>query len=375
MQKILVIFLLFGLPFVILPLGISYFEVPKVILAETSIEFLLIWQFFSLRERPLSKINTKILYLLFVLFLLTILDLLILSTPTTFFGNIYRLQGIFLLWNLVIFSLISNKFDLKNNLVTKIAFGALCALSIFALLMGGNLANRAIGTLGDPNALAASAIFIYPFIILGKTKKIIKLAATFLILYLIIITLSRSALLGFLLEVGLFVALNLRINLKISVIFILLILVFSYAYPFFEGGNWLENRSKIWETAIIAPAIRTDSRNLSFKQVLLGGGFGNIEEILNKTSWIISNNIRFQYVDSAHNIFLDWWIQGGLVGLSLIFLLLFYTFSNLMKNKNYLYLLILVGLLAVLSFNPVSVVTLVQFWYTLGQGFTKISNA
>ena len=74
------------------------FETPKVIAGELLIEILLVLTFlkgrFKLSLNPFSGAVA-------LLFLLTLIDLIFLRTITTFFGNPFRLQGVFLLWHLL----------------------------------------------------------------------------------------------------------------------------------------------------------------------------------------------------------------------------------------------------------------------------------
>lgn len=352
----LIAFLLFFLPLAVLPFGISPFEIPKVILAEVGIEALLVYQLF--KKSKLKKSFSKSWLLpIAALIVLTLIQLIFLRTETSFFGNNFRLQGIFLLWHLLIFSVLSS--NIKLNLNPRIFYLSGVGLILSVLILGDNGTGRLIGTLGEPNALAAAIIFLWPFIFFVTTLPV-KILTVFLSLLIILFSGSRSGLVAFSIQ-GLFLFLSRKINLGKAVVAGLVVLALSFTLPFIEGGGWYENRAEIWQASLVA----------GWESPVFGGGFGNVEKLLPEGSKIVGNNARYQYVDSAHNIFLDWWVQGGLVGILILGFLLQKTFKNFVSRSKKLELTVLLGLLTALSFNPVSVVTLVQFWWLLGQGLNR----
>ena len=71
----------------------------------------------------------------------------------------------------------------------------------------------------------------------------------------------------------------------------------------------------------------------------------------------------------AHNIFLDYWVQGGVAGFLILILLVCSAIKNFIFYKKYLHLVLLIGILTVMSYNPVSITTLVQFWFLIGNSF------
>lgn len=351
MSAYIVFFLLFFLPLLVLPLTNSPFEAPKVILAEILIEILL---FISLITRGVPKSDQPRkthLFLVISLFLLSLISLISLRTPTTFFGNPFRLQGVFLLWHLLIFSIISKNIKL-DHLPKFLFLLALLGLLIGALIMGGNEAGRAVGTLGEPNALAGAAIFIWPFAFLNPLSPLITLI-------ILILSGSRSGLLAFAIQVIFLSLITLRSTTVARIVILCLILmVSSLILPFTQTeSHWAENRSEVWKTALFA----------GLQSPIFGSGFGNMEFTLKDTSKLINNNIQYQYVDSSHNFLLDYWVQGGILGLILIISTLYFTLLGLIRRKNILLLCSFLGILTVMSFNPVSVVTLLTFWFLVGQ--------
>jgi hypothetical protein len=357
----IITFLLFLLPFIILPFGASVFEIPKVIVAEIGIELLFLIKFFE-GKFYLKKYKRYSLYTLGLMVILTLGHLIFLRTANTFFGNVFRLQGVFLLWNLIAFAVLSSLIELK--FMSVLPWIAIILLFTSTFLFGGNLSGRAVGTLGEPNALAGVAVFLWPFLyFLKKHKflpKILFLILTFgLPAVIIFLSGSRSGIVAFLLQIFFIIlAKSKKFSLGKTVCIIVFLLILSYSLPFIEKVGRFESRSDVWKTAIAA----------GFEHPLSGGGFGNTDSLIHTASLTITNNIRYQFVDSSHNIFIDWFVQGGLLGLSLLLFLTIRTIQTFIKSKNIFYLTLMFGLLTVLSFNPASVVMLVAFWWTIGQG-------
>ena len=124
-----------------------------------------------------------------------------------------------------------------------------------------------------------------------------------------------------------------------------------------------ENRAVIWPTAFKAVLLNS----------LAGGGFGNTEVRLRKIIKQEHNSLIGYYVDSSHNLFLDWWVQGGVVGLGIFVMLCIIAIKNFYIKQRTFELLLFLGLVTVFSFNPLSVVSLVQLWWLIGQGFSKLN--
>lgn len=135
--------------------------------------------------------------------------------------------------------------------------------------------------------------------------------------------------------------------------FLLLLALFL---PFQESFGFFENRSDIWQTAIAA----------GFKSPVIGHGFGNIQEPMRETAVELNNNVQYQVVDSAHNFLLDFWIQGGTVGLAAVLILIYLTIKSFIRHKKIIELTAFLGLMTAMLFNPVSVVNLLAFWWLIG---------
>jgi O-antigen ligase len=354
-QKLLITFLLFILPLIVFPFGISYFETPKILLAEVAIEILLISGI--LASNSILRINKYVFIPLGAIIGLSILHLIIFSSSLTLLGNMFRLQGVFLLWHFVIFSLISSQIKISFNKFIPLA--SLCILTVETFIFGPNINGRYISALGEPNAFAATLVFLLPLLLKGKGKWA-QILFFIIVTVLIGLTGSRSGLIALGIEsLFLFGVRIMNFPLKKAVFFAILVAFLSCLLPFVQYNDSYENRAQIWLTAV----------NSALQSPLIGHGFGNIETALKETSHKSETTIQYAYVDSTHNLFLDWSVEGGLIGVSALVILIGFALFNLIKHKKIIYLASFIGLVTCLLFNPGSIVTLVAFWWLMGQGY------
>lgn len=355
---ILVYLLLFILPLIVTPFLNSYFEPPKVIIAEVLIQVMVVLTIIQRR----FKFNQKQLFLAAGLSLLSIIQLLF-GQKEMFFGNAFRLQGVFLLWHLLLFSLISSSLKLRLN--TKLIWVPYLLLFSSIWLFGGNEEGRKIGSLGEPNSLAATFIFLFP-LLSSSGSLLFKIPCLIITVIVIYLSGSYSAFIALILELIFLGLIKFKLTLKKAFLTCLILILLSMSLPFLQVSRIYENRAEIWQTAFMA----------GFSSPIIGGGFGNITNTLKETSWKISNNVRFQFVDSSHNIFLDYFVQGGLIGLTILISLLFLSLKSLLEREQKTFLTAFLGLLVMFSFNPLSVVNLIELWWLIGQGsnYYKISH-
>ncbi len=379
----IVYFLLFLLPLVYFPFGATPFETSKIFLAEIGIFLLLIIRL--LRTNDFSSaylrnlffikgtwhINNVKNWLLACLILLTLIHLLFFRTQLTLFGNVFRLQGLFPFWLLISLIFTAEKFQLSSGRRNFLLVGAII-LTISALFIGSNIAGRAAGLLGEPNALAATAIFIWPWIFFNnkmssRTELVCKIFSLFFVLLILFLSGSRSGLIACFLQIFFIALMSLRgvwrnkttkQSLTTFVCIILSLSLLSWTLPFFDQKSAFENRAEIWRTAYTA----------GLQSPIFGNGFGNIEIALRYAAVNLRNNLRYTYVDSSHNLLLDWWVQGGIIGSVILLGLIYLTLKKFIAEERMLELTLFIGILTVISFNPVSIVTLVHFWWLIGQG-------
>ena len=350
----LILFLLFILPFVILPFGTSQFEIPKVIIAQVGIEaviFLAILIRQSISLRPIEKVC----YL--ILFSITFLDLFLFPSNISFFGNQFRQQGVFLFLHLLLFSLFAKQF-IFETVPGWLVFVFLLLQGVGVFIFPSNDVGRSYGFLGEPNALAATVVFAVPLLFLPLVKKELLFFGCALSGIILFASGSRSGIVAVLLEV-LFLLLARKFPRKVGVVFVFcLALFFTFLLSTFFLSDPHESRLEIWHAAF-----------LSFlSHPLIGGGIGNVELLLHNTSLQFASFISARYVDSSHNIFLDMLVSLGGIGFLAFAVLVFSSFRSYLQKKEYIYVAMLFGMVVALSFNPGSVWELVVFWYLIGNG-------
>lgn len=349
------LFLLFLLSCIVFPLQPSFFETPKIILAEVAVDIL----FFLWIFKSKTSLNYKKLLPFFLVFVLTLIDIIFFRNTFTLFGNPFRLQGVLLLWHLLLWACISSAIVLPS-FTWIVALMAGLLLSISVIFFGKNDAGRFVGFLGDPNMLAAAGIFIWPFFFFAKKiHPWIKVSALIFMSMLLVLTFSRSALIAFAIQlffIGLLAIKRMRIQFALALC--VLVMLVSMILPFLDTHRVWENRSEIWQTAFQAGLV----------QPIIGSGFGNVENEISAQADRMSNTLRYEYVDSSHNIFLDWWIAGGAIGILLLFWLIGQAGIRFTTEKNVRNSVLLLGVVTCLLFNPASIVLLIQFWWVVGQG-------
>lgn len=358
-------FLLFGLMFFIIPFSFSPYEVPKVL---TAILFIIILTTIIIYNNFHNLVNIKNRSFLVFLLLSSFAIYNIPNTIYYFWGNDYRPQGTFVYLSLFLLFFIAGKLPFNLNVAAKITSFILPILLFSTLIIGPRASFRFIGPLGESNALGAVVLFLFPFTTLIKNKKL-KILGIFCAVVLILLTGSRIALLAFIVEVLIIYFRKFRLIFIPGIIIAVLIFIFSIILPFLphqipEDLNLrFENRAEIWTVSYLS----------GFDSPILGQGFGSMENSINQKARQINNFIKYQPVDSAHNLILNWWIMGGLIGVIVLVSLISFSLKNLYQQKNWILFSILIGLLMIQFFNPVSIVTLVHFWYILGlatQGYT-----
>lgn len=359
MVSALFVFLLFFLPLVVFPLKIGFFEAPKVILFELAVEYMAVLFIWRHRTTPFRFSVSYVPYL--ILIVLSLLHFFFLPTSTTLFGNPFRLQGIFLLWHLLVFSVMVGRMPVSIH--RYIPAAALVLLFCSVPFFGINKASRFIGTLGEPNALATAVLFYLPWIVVAKQPlSLLKKIAIGAGIIILIASSSVSGTIGASIAFMYFFLAKKTSRENALIVCILAILV-SMALPVFEKRVY-EDRTQVWNTAWHA----------GLSSPIIGNGFGNIEHAMKRTSEMLGNTVQYQYVDSSHNLFLDMWVAGGIVGLGAFMFLVVTSFQTLVATHDDTKLMILLGLITALSFNPASVAALVWLWWVIGSGATTSLN-
>lgn len=345
--------LIFCIPFIFfLNSGSFLFEQPKVLLSTLLLSVILFLTEIKSTRVHVKKFTRPLLIITAIAFF----NLLLSRSEFTFFGNPYRLQGTFYLFVLMLIAYSASK--IKVTFGEYLPFIALILLFIATLIIGLDLSDRAIGTFGEPNSLAAFTLFLWPFTLGSKKKGVISLLLTFIIIFL---TGSRSALLGLVIQLTFYYFSYFGKSYKKALIISAVLLFTGVFGVIFDFKEKYEDRKEIWKTSAVAIS----------KKPILGYGFGNGEYAIRDTAIAVGNNIQYVYVDSSHNVFLDWTLAGGTVTLFTLIWILFTTFKNYVQSKNLFRIMSLVGILTVMNFNPVSVVILNSFWFLIGNSFSE----
>lgn len=367
-MQYIVLLLLFGIPLLANPFMPLGFETPKVIVSEILIGVLLISFIPRLKSTFFSRFDKKFILLLLGLFGISVIHLFTSLNPQIFFGNVIRLQGAYLLWHLLVFSIISSLVSINEKNLRKASFWSLCILAVSSLILWHPILKRSIGLIGEPNALASVAVFLLPLTFYSKNIMQRSIAIT-LAAIIVMTSGSQSGILAFfILLIFLFCHWKLKFSLIRSTIICSIFIVISLFFPYLEhlavnreGFYFFENRFEVWQTAFLA----------GLNAPLFGHGFGTISDVLKQTALQLSNNLRFQVVDSSHNIILDYWVQGGITATTILFLLIFGTIIGLTKKHKVLELAAFLAVSTTLLFNPASISSLIAFWWLIGQAFTN----
>jgi O-antigen ligase len=366
MMVFILIFLLFLLQFFYFPAGKSFFEGSKVYAAEISIFLLLLLRLFSKGGLAMKTYKKSFLVCVGVLVLLTVYHLVFHQTQTVLFGNPFRLQGTLLLWMLMLFAILSSKIIIEHKIKPIFLFFVIFVQLICTVLFIGVGSDRPVGTLGEPNALAASMVFVWPFLLFAWPKKlplrIVTVISMLLAFAIIFLSGSRSGIIALAIQASFLGVMKLQRSVKLAVIIALVLLVASYITPFIGPKTEYEDRGEVWKAAVVA----------GLDHPIVGVGFGNAEYSLHTANVKLHNKLVGYYVDSSHNIFLDWIVQAGVVGLGILLFLLYQSFKSFINKEQIRGIVLLLGLITALSFNPASVVSLIALWWLLGQGTSKV---
>jgi O-antigen ligase len=289
-----------------------------------------------------------------------LLDSFLFPSKIGLFGNQFRQQGFFLFLHLLAFSVFAKKELLqKTPLWLLLSFLLLQVAGIF--YFSPNAVGRAYGFLGEPNALAAVAVFSLPLLFLPQMRKQLLLPGILLCAIILFASGSRSGLVAAGIESAILLLAQ-KYQSKLRLIFygcIVAYVLFILATLLLSSPQ--ESRIEIWHAAFVG----------FLSHPLIGGGFGNIETTLHTSSQTFASFISARYVDSSHNIFLDMLLQTGILGFCAFSVLIFDSFKTFLRKKQIISLALFSGMLVVLSFNPGSVWELVVFWYFVGEGLSS----
>jgi O-antigen ligase len=355
MVFLLIALTLFGTPFFFIPALQLGFEPPKVIFFELLLALLCV---FSVFKPPLNGLK-RLPQLPFVWLFMGIATLSlvqILLGKAQLMGNVFRFQGVFTLLLLMAWSIISWLYPYKVK--TPLLAALLILQGVLILYIGPNQAGRWVGSLGEPNALAAFLVFLS--VLLIQEKQWWKWMFITASLFFLILTGSQSGMLALgVVFLTWFCVSRKLLSLKTAVVGCITVTMLALIVPFIQIDSPFENRGDIWKTAAEA----------GLAHPFIGNGYGNVPQALKQPGLDTSLTVQNNSVDSSHNIVLDWWVQGGVIGLTLFSALLYIVVRSLLHQKNLQKTLLFFAAVIPLLFNPASIAGLVVFWWVIGSSF------
>ncbi|MFA6305439.1 MAG: O-antigen ligase family protein [Candidatus Gracilibacteria bacterium] len=350
MTKLIIILTALGVPLIFLPQVQLTFELPKAMffrlgtilaILSATIFFIKNGKFFW------TKINKKLWIFLGLYIIFSILSAIFgISPHTSIFGSYERQQGLLQLIGYVILFLItisafSSDKDKKTlpefiEVISLVSFfiATLAVLQKFLPVLTSIwdtdiLVDRTIiGTLGNPNFLASYLVMTIPFFFFNfknSKEKLIKLFwifAIFISLTAIILSASRSALLG--LSAGLLFYGIIK-NKKLLIIPLIFTIIILFANIFAEK-SFIKNTYFLERLTIKEESLSSIKSRLNIwpgtieaikERPILGYGQENFEEVFlkYKPKELFKTERFLDTTDRAHNEILDTAISSGILGL------------------------------------------------------------
>ena len=324
------------------------YEVPKVWLILRWIEFTAL---FSIIFYPYiiqkEKYDLRLIIILLIYLAVSVTTSLTGSDPgRSFWGNYYRIDGLFTLLHLTIFFVMFSLFYRKNLYrQLNMAIGlSVFILSIWVSLEGFlywviKLKNIIPwegafgGPFGNPNFLGGYLLITVPLVYSLYKKSISKWKMFWSVTLLltipaIILTQSRAAILIITLTIIYLAVRNKKISIKKSLILLSIMMLFVLSLLTIRN-----NRSQ--DKFIAEGRVRIFTKGfLAFlEKPFLGWGWSNFDHAFESVDWPIKIE-KDVYVDKGHSSILENLVTTGIFGLSLYILLISKTALNLYKNKS-----------------------------------------
>ncbi len=349
------------------------------------------WQLISLK----NLIYKKNLLALFVSLLVFLIYLLFSSffvaenVKLSIFGSYQRQQGLlfyfssFVFFLLVLYNFLINKDNKKiDNIFSVITVsGFLVAIIGILQYFGldpyvwqeGLLGERIISSLGQPNNLGAFLLFSLTssFIILNSNRrKYLTIVAIYFQIFALYLSGSKSAWLGFILAllVYLFFKLKEKLSLKKLLIYSLSLLIVLSFLLNSRFTNFLNSGSSFLRISFYQTSISS-----LIDRPLFAYGLEHTDKALIKgyrADWALYLQVN-DYPDRAHNIVLQLLLNYGFLGFLILIILSYFLFRYFVLIKKKIgdkELILVLGLLSYfvfLLFNFASITSHLYFWMFL----------
>lgn len=364
-----IFFLLLFLPLVYFPFVFNSYELPKFILFIFIVSFLFVT---FITGNNFSHFRFDFLTILVLSFglLVYIANIFGLDPATSFLGSKFRHQGFItllsgiLLFLLVHWSLGRTKKTLdfyKKALllsIIPISFIALYHAVAFYIFHNYQIPiyqGRIVGTFGNPNFLGGYLAVLLPFVffISWNKKNFWQIILIGMILVVILLTRSRSAMLGvgFVLFVYWFsVIINSKTWRKFVPIIIGIVLL-SFLYNGYQKNLLIVYKYSKWDNQVV---IWKEGIGAVLKRPMLGYGQENFE--------LAISSKKMLRVDNAHNIFLETAVSSGILGLLLFLAIIIAA----IWQASFVLKISIITFLITAQFNPLSIAQIALFWFFLG---------
>lgn len=361
---------LFILPFIYFPKVFNSYELPKLIFLGISI--LVLGTVVLITEVGIKNLRIRLnrIDILVVVFLLILLasDIFGVSIKNSFLGSAYRLQGFltYLIfgYGYMIVRILSmqTKVKIYNVLFVQLALLSILLIAQYLLVrfFGESVSlfqNRYHGTFGNPNFAGGYMAMLFAYILFakGNTHKMYWFKPLIVLLcgIAIILTDSRSAILAVVISTVLYyfnIIKKMQGWVRIALLIAICIISSSFIFLTIDQAL-LEKRSSEWENRSI---IWKEGVTLFMNKPFLGYGQENVQ-------LIFPANLHFS-VDNMHNIFLEYALSSGVIGVISFGLLV----SLVFKASNLAWRMFLLCFIITAFFNPLSISQLFLFWAMLG---------
>jgi len=366
MRKTLLYLLPFCLPLIFIPSFPHEYELPKFLFFVIAVQLLLIVSFKRIYAQTSFLIHDKTLILVgLFIFILFTADSVGLDPKISFLGSASRYQGFVLMMSIFEYLILMRVYQLEKNVLSKMLIPYIypLALALSLITLGQFFIHsilhiplpvyndRIVATMGNPNFLGSILVIELFFILLyrndpaTRNSKVLFFLFQILIFLSLIFTRSESAILGLLFGYLAYAVLLVKSVYKKILLFIFIaVALFFTVMSLRSNFSIWDNQLRIWPVA--AEKI--------LKKPLLGYGQENFQ-------LIYPENLHY-VVDSAHNIFLETGLTGGL---PLLILFLSLIFQSLRMHSPRMRILLLITLF-IAQFNPISIAHIVLLWYIIG---------
>jgi O-antigen ligase len=373
---------LFIIPFVSWSLASITYEIPRVWFAQRWIELMVVIAFIKGLNDKKQK-NKDILMVGFVwLFLIVVLISSITGVDfaRSFWGNLYRNDGLFTLGHLVMFFFLAYAYweeKWEKASIFAIALGS-GFLSLWVIIDGFiNWGSAVAVSFGNPNFLAGHLVVTLPFLVLSEklikhqlVDRLVKISV-FLQITAISFTYSRAGIIGVIFFLAGWFLIEKKTSLK-KVLFALLgggILIGVIA-----GVIYFIGIEKAPVTFIAEGRQRIFIKGFMgfIQRPILGWGWANFDSAFASVDWPIKI-MHDVYVDKAHSILMEVLVTTGIVGLFVYLIVVGRSIKNFLsdKAKSPYYLLALILFLIHSQMNIISISEELIFWLLLGISATR----